>query len=255
MQDEVFDLAGMIGPDEQLDDLQLKGLRILQKKQGFHYGMDAVLLADFAGIRPRDHVADFGTGTGILPLLLYGRGKGARFDAFELQPDMAEMAARSMRLNALTSQITVHARPVEEATDVVPPCSLDAIVANPPYGRAGTTLENPEETRRLARHQSEEGLTGWFRTAHRLLKGKGRMALIYPAPQLLSLMEQLQAGHLVPKRFRLVYPFADRPANLVLVEAVKDAKPLLHPEPPLIIYCKDGSPTEELQRIYGGSFR
>ena len=81
-----------IRADEQLEDLQLRGFHILQKKHGFRFGMDAVLLADFARIRRQDRVADFGTGTGILPLLLIGRDKGSHFDAFELQSGMAEMA-------------------------------------------------------------------------------------------------------------------------------------------------------------------
>lgn len=240
----------LVREGEQLDDLQLRGMKILQKRQGFRYGMDAVLLADFAGVRPRDCVADFGTGTGILPLLLYGRGKGARFDALEIQADMAEMAARSMALNGLEGVVRVHALPVAQAEAVISPCSLDAIVCNPPYGAPGTTLKNPSDALRLARHQDGQGLLAWFRMAHRLLKGKGRMAIVYPAPRMLEAMDLMQQAHLTPKRFRLVYPAQDRPANLVLLEAVKDAKPMLHPEPPLIVYEPDGSPTAELRRIY-----
>lgn len=68
--------------DERLDELQLCDMQILQKRTGFRFGMDAVLLADFASVGTRDHVADFGTGTCILPLLLYGRGKGNAYEAF-----------------------------------------------------------------------------------------------------------------------------------------------------------------------------
>lgn len=237
-------------PDERMEDLQLGGLRILQKQRCFHYGMDAVLLADFARIGPTDRVADFGTGTGILPLLLHGRGKGAEYDAFEIQPAMAEMAARSMTLNGLSDVIRVHALPVERALEVLAPCSVNAIVCNPPYGSPGATLLNPDEGLRLARHQSEEGLGAWFRAAFRVLKGKGRLSMVYPAPQMLEAMDALRAAHLVPKRFRLIYPYPDRPANLVLIEAVRDAKPLLQPEPPLIIHNPDGTETDQLRAIY-----
>ncbi len=237
-------------PGERLDDLQLAGLHILQKERGFRYGMDAVLLADFARIDPRAHVADFGTGTGILPLLLAGRGKGSAFDAFELQTDMADMAKRSVQLNGLTERITVHALPVEQADDVLARGAVDAIVCNPPYGVAGTTLLNPNAALSTARHQGENGLADWFRMAHRLLRGKGRFHMIYPASRMLEAMTALSAAHLEPKRFRLIYPSADKPANLVLIEAVKDARPMLHPEPPLIVYQPDGSMTDELRRIY-----
>ena len=86
--------------------------------------------------------------------------------------------------------------------------------------------------------------------AYRLLRGKGRFTMIYPAPRMLEAMKSLSAARLEPKRFRLIYPAADKPANLVLIEAMKDAKAMLHPEPPLIVYEKDGSMTPELKRIY-----
>lgn len=241
---------GMILPGERLDDLQLAGLRILQKDSGFRFGMDAVLLADFTRMEARDRAADFGTGTGILPLLLAGRGRAEHVDAFEIQPAMADMAERSVRLNGLTERITVHALPVEQADQVVAPLSLDAIICNPPYGTPGTTLLNPNAALSTARHQTEEGLRAWFRMAYRLLRGKGRFSMIYPAPRMLEVMQELQKARLEPKRFRLVYPYADKPANLVLIEAMKDAKPMLHPEPPLIVYEADGSMTAELKRIY-----
>lgn len=242
--------AVTIGEDERIDDLQLEGLRILQKTGGFRFGMDAVLLADFARVEARDRVADFGTGTGILPLLLAGRGRGACFDVFEIQPDMADMAKRSVDLNGLTERITVHNLPVEEADSVVEPGTLDAIVCNPPYGVPGTTLLNPAKNLSTARHQTEAGLTDWYRMAYRLLRGKGRFHMVYPAPRMLEAMMALSKARLEPKRFRLIYPYADKPANLVLIEAMKDAKPMLHPEPPLIVYEKDGSMTAELRRIY-----
>lgn len=240
----------MMGEDERIDDLQLAGLRILQKNGGFRFGMDAVLLADFARVEERDRAADFGTGTGILPLLLAGRGRGAHFDAFEIQPEMADMAKRSVSLNGLTERITVHHLPVEEANRVIESGTLDAIVCNPPYGVPGTTLVNPAKPLSTARHQSEAGLTAWYQMAYKLLRGKGRFHMIYPAPRMLEAMTALSKARLEPKRFRLIYPHADKPANLVLIEAMKDAKPMLHPEPPLIVYEKDGSMTDELRRIY-----
>ena len=253
MQDRVPDAApgdALTRPGERLDDLQLAGMRILQKESGFRFGMDAVLLADFARVEARDRAADFGTGTGILPLLLLGRQKGAHIDAFEIQPDMADMAARTMALNGLNNRVTVHALPVEQAATIILDGTLDAIVCNPPYGQPGQTLRNPSEALSLARHQTEAGLRGWLTMAYRLLKGKGRLAMIYPAPRMLELMRQLSDAHLEPKHFRLVYPGADKPANLVLIEAQKDARPMLHPMPPLIVYEPDGSMTPELRRIY-----
>lgn len=236
--------------DERLDDLQFAGLKILQKTAGFRFGMDAVLLSDFVRAEAQATVADFGTGTGILPLLMWGRGKGQRFEAFEIQREMADMARRSVALNGLSARIRVHEASVEEAPSLLSSGSVDVIVCNPPYGMPGATLHNPGLSKDLARHQDPRGLKPWFTAAYRLLRGRGRMALIYPAPMMLSLMNDLSRAALIPKRFRLIYPRVDKPANLVLVEAVKDARPTLQPEPPLIVYEQDGTMMPELRKIY-----
>ena len=235
---------------ETLEDLQLHGLRVLQKREGFRFGMDSVLLADFVRMDAKAAYADFGAGTGILPLLLTGRGKGASCDAFELQPEMAEMAGRSMALNGLSGRIRVHCADAREAEALLGRRCVDAVVCNPPYGLPGTILRSPDERSDTARHLDADGLLPWFLSAFRVLKGKGRLSLVFPAPRMLEVMDLLREARLTPKRFRLVYPRADRPANLVLLEAVKDARPMLHPEPPLIVYEADGSMTPELRRIY-----
>mgnify|MGYP000395767493 FL=1 len=246
------DCAGKLTilPGERVDELQQAGLRILQKEQGFRFGMDAVLLSSFVRAESRDRCADFGTGTGILPLLLAGMGRAKSVDAFEIQPDMADMARRSVRLNGLEHIIRIHALPVESADEVLAPGSIDVIVCNPPYGHHGTTLPNPAQTLSLARHQQKSGLTAWFKMAYHLLRGKGRMAVIYPAARMLEVMKDMEKAGLAPKRFQLIYPSAQKAANLVMIEALKDARPMLHPEPPLMIYEPDGTLTAPLRKIY-----
>lgn len=253
MSDRAFDAesAGkLIHPGERMDELQQAGLRILQKERGFRFGMDAILLASFVRVEKNDRCADFGTGTGILPLLLAGTGRASHITAFELQEDMADMARRSVLLNGLEARIQVQACPVEAADTVLAPGSLDVILCNPPYGVPGTTLHNPAKTLSLARHQQQDGLKAWYTMAYRLLRGKGRFAMIYPAPRMLEAMKALEKAGLAPKRFQLVYPHAEKAANLVLIEALKDAKPMLHPEPPLVIYQQDGTLTPMLKKIY-----
>ena len=240
----------LIREDETLEDLQLKGLCLLQKKQGFRFGMDSVLLAHFAAIREQDTVVDFGTGTGILPLLLIGRNKGARFVGIEIQESFAEMARRTMALNHLEDCVSILRADAGRADELFDSCSVDRIICNPPYGQPGSTLRSPFDNRAIARNQEQDTLRGFFSAGFRILRGRGTFSLVYPAPQMLYVMELLQACHLEPKRFQLVYPSVDRPANLVLVEAVKDAKPTLHPMKPLIIYKKDGDLTNELKSVY-----
>ncbi len=236
--------------DETIEDLQLAGLSLIQKKHAFRYGMDSVLLAHFAEIRPNDVVCDFGTGNGILPLLLTGRGKGRFFYAFEILEEAAELARRNVTLNHLESNIRVIHRDVAEAECYLQACSIDAVICNPPYSRPSAALKSPNEQKAAARNQKSNTLDSFFGAAFRILKGKGKISIVYPAPQMLSVMKLLQQHHLEPKRIRMVYPYASKPANLVLIEAVKDAKPTLHPLPPLIIYQEDGRLTNELKSVY-----
>ncbi len=236
--------------DETLEDLQMNGLKVLQKREGFRFGMDSVLLAHFADIRASDIVCDFGAGSGILPFLLIGQQKGKYFHCFEIQDDIVEMAGRSVKMNSLENRVFMIHGDAAKAADYLPSCSIDAIVCNPPYGSPGSVISSPYSTRAVSKSQGENTLAGFFRSAYMLLKGKGHFYMVYPAPQMLQAMALLQKQHLEPKRFQLVYPYENRPANLVLIEAVKDAKPTLHPMPPLIVYQADNVLTNKLKSVY-----
>ena len=243
-------MPSLTNENETIEDLQLNGLRLIQKKDSFRFGMDSVLLAHFADIRPQDTVADLGTGNGALIFLLYGRGKGERFLAVDILEEATDLVRRNAALNDMEERIVpIHADALD-ATDSIGTCNVDAAVCNPPYGQPNASLSSPVQTKATARSQERDTLDHLLYGAFRILKGKGSLFLVYPAPQMLFLMECLQSHHLEPKRFRLVYPRADKPANLVLVEAVKDAKPTLHPMPPLVIYEADGSLTKELKSVY-----
>ena len=247
---EAETLDHLIHEDETVEDLQLGGLRLLQKKTGFRFGMDSVLLADFAAVRKEDTVVDFGTGTGILPLLLIGRDKGSRFRAIEIQEEYCEMASRTMALNHLEERVSVICGDAGNADRMMAPCSVDAVICNPPYGIHGAALSSPFSDRATARNQEGDTLSRFFTAAFRILRGKGRFSMVYPAPQMLQAMEQMRRCHLEPKRFQLIYPRENKPANLVLIEGVKDARPTLKPMAPLIIYDNSMHLTNKLKSIY-----
>lgn len=237
-------------PGERIDDLQFRGLQIIQHPASFRFGMDAVLLADFCGVRPSDKAADLGTGTGILPLLLAGRAERAVIHGFEIQQDTADMAQRSVAMNGLEHRIFIHHEDLRNAPKVLAPGSMDLVVCNPPYGKAGSSIVNPREELRLARHEGGVTLDEAVYTAKVLLKNGGRMAVVFPAPRLLELMDTMRQHKLEPKRFRMVHSRIDKAPHLVLVEGVKSARPAIHCLPPLIIYDEQGFPTRELDRIY-----
>ena len=239
-----------VNTDETLEDLQLNGLKLIQKKEGFRFGMDSVLLAHFAQIKPQDHVADFGTGSGVLPLLLAGRNKGNTFICFEIQKSYAEMARRTMQMNGLEERVQIIHGDAGKAYENIKCCSMDAVICNPPYGIPGTTLVSPFADRSIARNQELNTMKGFLKSAFMILKGRGKFITVFPASRMLHIMQMLQEAHLEPKRFQMVYPDAEKSANLVLIESVKDAKPMLHPMEPLIVYNKDHTLTGKLRSVY-----
>ncbi len=237
-------------PNERIDDLQRNGLRIIQNPEAFRFGMDAVLLADFTRLKPRENVADMGTGTGILPLLLSQKDGSCSFDAFEIQPDMAEMARRSVKLNGLEDRIRVHAADMRKAWEIVGREQMHAVVCNPPYGKRGGTLTSETESVSLARHEGDCTIEDVTASCASVLRNHGRLHIVFPAQRMLELCDALRKNRLEPKRIRMVCAHVDKPPYLVMIEAMKNAKPQLLWMPPLVVYHADGTETDEIRRIY-----
>lgn len=242
--------AVILREGERLDTLQHQGLQIIQKERGFRFGTDSVLLADFASPRPGDRVADLGTGTGILPILMASRQEQSTYAALEIQEDMAEMASRSIAMNGMSDRIEVHACDFRDAAKLLGHGKFTLAVCNPPYGKAGGTLVNVRDSERIARHEGECTVEDMARSAAALLKVGGRLAVVYPAPRALELMEAMRACHLEPKRIRTVHSMAGKEPKLILMDAVKGGGSMLHWLPPLVLNNDDGTPSDEWKRIY-----
>ena len=242
-------------PGERLCDLQRNGLRIIQREDGFRFGTDAVLLADFAVARRGERVCDMGTGTGVLPLLMAARSEETTFDAFELQPEMAEMARRSVRLNGMEARIRIHAADCREAAARIGHEVCRLIVTNPPYTRAGAGLVSPERSRALSRSDSDCPIDEWMAACARVLQNGGRLCCVFPAPRFLQLCDAMRASRVEPKRVRFVAARASAPPKLVLVEGLKGGRPGLHVLPLLATRDERGELTDEMRRIYGEDAR
>ena len=246
-----MDVTALIHPGERLDDLQRGGLRILQRPDGFRFGTDAVLLADFAGVKKGEHVADMGTGTGVLPLLLSARAEETTFDAFEIQPQVADMAARSVAINGLESRIRVHQADCREAAGRIGHGCCQLVVTNPPYTRGGAGLVSPEKTRALSRSDSDCTLEEWIAACARVLQNGGRLCCVFPAPRFLALCDAMRAARVEPKRVRFVVARETSSPKLALIEGLKGGRPGLHVLPMLITHDAQGGFTPEMRRIYG----
>ena len=237
-------------PGERIEDLQRNGLKILQRSDAFRFGTDSVLLADFAAPRPRERVADLGAGSGVLCLLMSDSQPTAMFDMVEVQPQMADMARRSVQMNGLEERIRVHELDMRQAAAVLGYARHGLVVCNPPYGRPGRTLRSRQAGIDRARHLSDLSLEEIARSGSALLKDGGRMALVYPAAGLLDLMTALRGARLEPKRVRLVQPGPAAAPKLALLDAVKGAGSQLHWLAPLVLKEPSGEWSGEWKRIY-----
>ena len=234
---------------ERLDDLEISGLHIIQSPDKFCFGMDAVLLSGFAYAKKGHRVIDLGTGTGILPLLLWAKTEGEHFIGLEIQEESADMARRSVAGNNIAN-IEIVDGDIKSADKLFKRQSFDVVTSNPPYMINEHGITNPDAPKQIARHEILCTLEDVVKAAAYLLKSNGKFFMVHRPFRLPEAFENLRKYRLEPKRMRLVYPQIDKEPNMVLVEAVKYGKPRLIVEKPLIVYDKDMKYTEEMMRDY-----
>lgn len=237
--------------DERIDDLQRNGYRIIQKKKGFCFGMDAVLLSGFAQVKEGEVALDLGTGTGIIPILLEAKTQGRHFTGLEIQEEMAEMAGRSVRLNHLEDRVDIVRGDIREASRLFGKASFDVVTSNPPYMNDNHGLKNPDLPKAIARHEVLCTLDDVCREASLLLKSGGRFYMVHRPHRLAEIITTLKAYKLEPKRMKLVHPFVDKEANMVLIEAVRGGRSMMKVEAPVIVYREVGAYTQEIYDVYG----
>lgn len=238
--------------NERIDDLQLNNLKIIQNKDGFCFGIDAVLLSDFAkDIRNNSKVLDLGTGTGILGILLCGKTNLSKIYGIDIQEDVCNMASRSVELNNLQDKFEIINKNIKDLSDVFEKASFDAIVSNPPYKKDNSGLKNESETKLISRHEITASLEDFISISSKLLKNNGSIYMVHRPERLSDLFYFLKKYNLEPKKLRLVQSYNKSKPKLILVKATKNAKSFLKIEEPLIIYNKDGSYTDEIFKIYG----
>ena len=232
--------SNLLKQGERLDDLQLGGLGLIQDPDKFCFGVDAVLLSDFAKVRQGETVLDMGTGNGIIPVLLAGKTEGKHFTGLEIQADTAEMAQRSVRYNHLEDRVEIVTGDIKEAATIFKPAFFDVITTNPPYMLAEHGLRNPDDRKAIARHEVLCTLDDILRESMRLLQDKGRFYMIHRPFRLTEILTKMSQYKIEPKRIQSVHPYLDKEPTMVLVEGMRGAKPRVKIEPPLIMYSRDG---------------
>lgn len=240
-----------LNENERIDDLELNNLKIIQNNNGFCFGMDSVLLSDFAkDIKGNSKVMDLGTGTGILPILLSAKTCVSEIVGVEIQKDVADMATRSITLNNLQNKIEIVCEDIKNLKNFYSYGYFDVVISNPPYKKIGTGALNEDDTKLISRHEITANLEDFISISRYLLKDLGSIYLVHRPERLVDILTLLRKYKLEPKELRFVQPNKSQNPNLVLIKAVKNAKPFLKVNNNLCIYDENGEYTKELLKIY-----
>lgn len=237
--------------NERLDELHRNGYFIIQNPKKFCFGMDAVLLSGFTRVKPKETVLDLGTGTGIIPILLEAKTKGKHFTGLEIQPESADMARRSVCYNHLEDKINIEVGNIKDASHQFGASSFHVVTTNPPYMTGQHGLTNPNAAKAIARHEILCNLEDIIRESAKILKPQGRFYMVHRPFRLAEIMVLMHQYKIEPKRMQLVYPFADKEPNMVLLEGLRGGNPRITVEKPLIVYKEPGVYTDEIYNIYG----
>lgn len=248
---------GLRREDETLEPLLMGGGYILQKRRGYRFSLDAIVLADFVARRQakakagrRIRYLDLGTGCGVILVLLAKWASGVTGYGVEIQKALADLAVRNLRLHGLGDRFQILCTDLKDLPARFPRGSFDWITSNPPYRRLETGRLNPDSQKALARHELTASLEDICRVTAYLLREKGRLFLIYPAGRFVGLVGGLRGAGLEPKTARPVYPKPGERAIWMLVEAVLNGGEELLIEEPLFVENAQGDYTEEMNRIF-----
>ncbi len=244
-------MEGLIKPHERLDDLQIKGYRIIQDPKKYCFTSDAVLLSSFARARRGDVVCDFCSGSGVVGTLLYAKNPGIKkIYAVEIQEALADMARRSALLNGLSDIIEVVCAPVQRAEEILGRGFADAVVCNPPYYKGNTDMKSESEEIALAKHEIAVTIPELMRAARSVLRFGGKFYIVHQAERAAEVMHHMILNRIEPKVFQAVHARADRECHLVLIEGICGAKSGLKIKKPLYILDNNNQYTEEAKKIY-----
>ena len=241
-----------LNEDERIDDLEINNLKIIQNKKYFCFGIDSVLLSDFAKeIHKGSNILDLGAGNGILEILLSAKVENSKITGVEVQEEVCKIAKRNIKLNNLEERVQIININVKDLEENI---KYDAVVTNPPYKEAGTGLQNQARAKLIARHEILGSLEDFIEKGSKSLKDKGTMYMVNRPERLVDIFEISRRYDLEPKELRMVYSKINSNPVLILIKMIKGANKYLKVREPLYIYKENGEYTEEILKIYGKQY-
>ncbi len=233
---------------ERIDDLQFDGLKIIQNDDYFCFGIDSVLLANFAknDIKKNSVIADLGAGTGVLSLLLAKKANPKKVVEFEVQKEVYDIAVRNIELNKLDDKIEARNIDIKDVDEL---SKYDVVITNPPYKKLGTGINSDNKVKQISRFESTATTEDFIKIASKMLKSKGQFYMVNRVDRLTEIMQIMWKNHLEIKTMRFVHSKVDVQSTMVLIKAVKEGNTFMKIDKPLIIYDENGEYTDEIKNI------
>ena len=236
--------------DDELCELFDGRLKLYQKRKGYRFSVDSILLGDFARERAAGRVIDLGTGSGILAVLLSRIAAVRDIMGIEVQEDLAALAQKNILYNTCGDKVTIIRADIRELKEQFSATSFDAVISNPPFYPIKSGLLNEDSGKAVSRHELHGTLADFLRVSAYLLKRAGAFLTIYPCSRIGDLIEEMRTAKLEPKTLRFIHPNIEEPANLVLVEGIKGAGREARVLPPLVLFGADGSYSEQARALF-----
>lgn len=239
-------MENLILPNEKIEDLDIGGYKIIQTKDGFCFGSDAVLLSKFATFKKGAKVLDLCTGTGVIPVLCWATNDLSSVDAVEIMPNVAHMASRTMALNNLSDKIRIKNCDLKDCIEIYGKRQFDAVTCNPPYMPLGDGLMNPNDYLAVARHEVHCTLDDVVRIASAMLKQHGKLFMVHRADRLCDVITTFRKYSIEPKRLSMVHPNSKSAPNLILIEGTLYGKVQLKITKPVYMYDDNGNYIQQI---------
>ncbi len=239
-------------PNEMVYDLQCKGLKIIQDKEGYCFTTDSVLLANFVRCKPKDRVVEFCSGSGVVSILAFAKNRCKDYTLVEIQPRLADMSNRTIMLNDLQEYIKVQNKSFQDFT-LDNNENYDVLICNPPYFSNASADKNISEELRIARHELTMNLQDLAKSINKVLKYGGKFYLVHKAERFDEILTSFSQNCLAIKNVVFCHPKIDKDASFVLFEGIKGGKNGLKVLPPLILNEKTGEISAQIKDIYNSN--
>lgn len=243
---------------ERIDDLNIKGLKIIQNTDYFLFGMDSVLLANMVKAKKEDVILDLGTGSMVMPVIISAKTDSKEIIGVELQEEMYDLAKKNIKLNKLEERLSVINEDIKnisgirkEVINITGKDKVDIIISNPPYKVVGTGSESSGDVKYIARHEVKLSLENIFETSAKLLKNKGKLYIVHKPERIVDLLSLGRKYKLEAKNIKLLQPNKIKRPSIIIVEYVLGGGNECKIEPVIMEYNENGSYTEEILKIYG----